>query len=346
MRSPLTARPTAAKTITTLASLAVLGGVLLTNGCDEARAITVTAPSFATPGAGPTVTPTGAANSIDGLPGTLFYRRDSDDSGPAVFRIDRGGKRTPLPDDAVVSPDGRRVAWTAGESDLLVADLGATRAWRTFRHVAAGYGFRPVWSADGTQILTGVARAGEDISSSQPTPVVIRLADSKVTPLPKSLRGYLHYRWSGDGKTVVFTTGECVLKYAPVSGAPVRTVPVLGSQDSRVNPKFMRACDVVGVSTDGTRVAVDLHIGDEPDGDIAGSLVADTVIDTATGALHRLPVTGKVISLAYGPSGDLLVRSEQHGKRTLTLISPADIVLATVSEPVSLKNLELYQYTR
>lgn len=350
MLSHLTTSTTAAKAIGTLSSLTALCGALLLGGCNSDKPATATAAAPAvtvtpSPVAAPVQAP---AKSIEGLPGTVFY---ADDESAYLLRVGlRGNKKVPLGKNgmainAAVSPDGRMLAYVDGDEEselknLMLADADGSNP-RTLRRQVGGLGIGPAWSPDGRKLLIGVSADGDVYTR----PVVVQVSGGKVTALPKSVRDFIHHRWSGDGKELFFATGECDLKHAHADGTGLRAVPVLGSSDNGVNPGGLRACDVVSVNTDGSRIAVDLHVGEEPDGDIAGSDVADTIIDTATGRPHPLPVRGKVLAARYGPTGDLLVRSEHQGKRTLTLLSPADAVLAQVPEPASLKNLHLDDYT-
>lgn len=329
--------------------LTALAGLLLAGGCGSAAA----APPPAGPGtSGPAIALTtpaaGPARSIDGLPGSLYYLQEGDDAPEKLVRLNLGGRLTTvLAGDgaftAEVSPDGRKIAWVDDDFDLNVADADGRHAKRLLRDVAGGYGHDPVWSADGTRILTGVSDDG-DPTDGDIRPVVVRVADRSVTDLPQPIRGNLRYRWSGDGREVFFTDGQCRILHARADGTAVRTVPVLGSPTG--NPSQMRACDIVSVNPDGSRITVPLHVGDEPDGDVAGEQVADAVVDTATGAPVPLPVRGTVLGALYRADGTLLVRAEAGGARTLTLFSPAGAVLAEVAEPASLKAYSLYDHTR
>jgi TolB protein len=334
-----------------LSSVAVLGGVLITGGCGAdatappvtasgSRPIVVTAAAPAPPGAA-----TEPAGSVRGLPGTLYYF----DERAGLRRLNLGGTLTTVVRDgaytADVSPNGRRIAWVDSGFDLKVAGADGRDAKKIAAGVAGGYGFDPVWSADGTRVLTGVAgRDGQvDIEAD---PAVVSVADRKITKLPAAIGDGIHYHWSGDGTRIFFTDGECRVFGAAADGTGKRKVPVLGEDDTVANPASARACDVVSVNHDGSRISVDLHVGQEPDGDIAGTRVADAVVDTATGKVQPIPVAGAVLAALYQTDGRLLVRSEAKGVRTLTVLSPAFEVLATVPEPAAVKKLALYDWTR
>jgi len=335
-----------------LSSVAVLSGALITGGCGTAaatappattsgsRPVAVTAAVPAAPGAG-----TEPAGSVRGLPGALYYF----DEDAGLRRLNLGGKLTTVVRDgantADVSPDGRRIAWVDSEFDLKVAGADGRNPRKIAAGVAGGFGFDPVWSTDGSRILTGVAGPGGQ-ADLDADPAVVNVADRKITKLPAAIRDGIHYSWSGDGSRYVFTDGECHVFHAAADGTGKRKVPVLGEDDNVTNPAAARACDVVSVNRDGSRISVDLHVGEEPDGDVAGTRVADAVVDTATGKVQPIPVAGTVLAALFQTDGRLLVRSEAKGVRTLTVLSPSFEVLAKVTEPAAVKKLALYDWTR
>jgi TolB protein len=132
--------------------------------------------------------------------------------------------------------------------------------------------------------------------------------------------------------------------HADVDGKNLRRVPVLGDQNSSVNPRRQRACDLISVNHDGSRATVDLVVGNGTDGDIGGTQAADAVIETATGKVRALPVSGRITQALFQTDGRLLVESEKGGKRTLTLFSADDRVLATMAAPAAVKGLVLQDY--
>jgi TolB protein len=340
-------RPHPARRTTALFCSAALAAALSAGGCANGPQPATGPATSARPAAATAVV--APSRSIPGLPGTLYYLRETDEGADRLVRVTPGGNRTVVSGDravyARVSPDGTGLVWVT-DGALTVADADGRNPRKLLDNVAAGYGFDPVWSGDSTTLLTGVVPPGADVTSDESTLVAVRVADGRVTPMPKALAGNLSYQWSGDGREVFFAGGECTVGHAHADGTARRTVPVLGSTDAAENPTVMRSCDVVGVNRDGSRIAVDLHVGDEPDGDITASTTADAVIDTATGALVRLPVRGTVRAAVFGPDGTLLVRSEAAGARTLTLIDAGGAVLATVAEPTALKDDDLRDYVR
>ncbi len=110
------------------------------------------------------------------------------------------------------------------------------------------------------------------------------------------------------------------------------------------NPDRERSCDPFSLSPDGSKMAVDLHTGDTPDGDIGRNVFANTVVDTGTGAIVRLPVSGTVSAVLFQPDGGMLVRTTDGGRNRLTLVSSTGSVTAQVTEPAAAKGLWLIGY--
>jgi TolB protein len=73
---------------------------------------------------------------------------------------------------------------------------------------------------------------------------------------------------------------------------------------------------------------------------------ADTVLDTVTGDIVDLPVSGTIIGAVFDPDGYLLVRSVQSGSHRLSLFAPDFTLLLRAREPVTLQDLGLVAYTR
>jgi TolB protein len=308
--------------------------------CDNAsaagapNAVPVTSPAATVPA----VTPTEAARSVPGVPGALFYESEGGD----LVRRTIAGELLPVANDAWrsdVSTDGRRTAFIEDDGDVMVTARPGDRPKRVYRH-AAPEGIGPAWSPDGTKLLIGRAAPESD-----PRPGVLEVATGRFTALPK-LQGHLHFRWSGDGQTLAFATGECRLLTSAADGNGKRLVPVVGDENRKNNPSGSFACDVVSVNRDGTRLAVDLKAASEPGGDITGDIAADTVIDTATGATVALPVRGQVLAVLYRPDGSMLVRSRLAKVTTLTVLSAEGTQIAQVAEPTALRKLTLAAWTR
>jgi TolB protein len=183
----------------------------------------------------------------------------------------------------------------------------------------------PAWSPDGGSLLIDAAETG-----------VLDVATGELTPLPDGLDGR-DYRWSGDGSTLVYATPDCGLEVAAGTTARSGTpVPEQNGTDGAA------ACRPVSVDATGDLVAVQL----EPTPETHPEVPADAVLDTVTGDIVDLPVTGKIIGVVFDPDGNLLVRSRKSGKTRLWLFSPDFTLLVQAREPSALKELDLLTYTR
>jgi dipeptidyl aminopeptidase/acylaminoacyl peptidase len=293
--------------------------------------------------------PLEAARSVAGLPGALYYQQDDPER---VVRLELGGKLTPLTSGedsstTAVSPDGRHVAFRRPPAQLWVADRDGHAARQIAGDVLAE-DQPPVWSPDSARLQ--VIRSAD----GKRQPVTIDLASGAVTPLPGTLTGApaagpandppgARFAFAGDGAALLYATADCVLMVARADGGDARRVPVIGDADRTVNPANTYACEVFSASRDGSRVAVQLTSSATAGG---GERAADAVVDTTTGAVVPLPVVGGVSWLQYRPDGTLLVRSADDERSTLTLLSPTDAVIAKVTEPAALNQLNLVAYTR
>jgi TolB protein len=305
--------------------------------CQNAEAATTPAATGTTGRAGAS-TPVVAARSMPGLPGALFYLTPEHH----LVRLTPINELLPLGTQAWgadVSPDGRRVARIEQDGDVLVTDHEGDEARRIYRD-AAPYGIGPAWSPDGTKLL--IARSAGDAHLH---PGLLNVATGRFTELPR-LNHHLHLRWSGDGRSLAFTTGECRVLTSTATGTKMRVVPVLGDPSRKKNPSGTYACDVVSVNRDGTRLAVNLKGPSDPAGDIVGDMTANAVIDTATGATVALPVRGTVLAVLYRPDGTMLIRSRKGTATTLTVLGPDGTRVAKVTEPAVARGLELVAYTR
>jgi TolB protein len=313
-----------------------LGSGLCTSACRGADASTTPeVSSFTSPTTSPA--PTEAARSIAGIPGTLFYETEDG----ALLRRTVAGEMLPTGHDAWrldISADGKRLAMTEDDGDVLVTD-GVGQTPRRIYRGAAPDGYGPVWSPDGTTLVIGRQVTEENVRLG-----LLDVGTGRFTALPGLTEG-LHPRFSGDGRRIAYLD-DCRLLIAPVDGGAPTVVPVVGDQNRKNNPSGSYACDVLGVNTDGSRVAVDLKGADEPAGDIVGDLTADTVIDTATGAAVGLPVNGEVLAAIFRPDGSLLVRSRKGDTTRLTVLSAAGEQIAQAVEPRTLKDHHLSFWTR
>jgi TolB protein len=202
-------------------------------------------------------------------------------------------------------------------------------------------GFGPSWSPDGTNLLTAVVVGDQEWREG-----TVRASDGTFTALPKALRDGVHHRWSADGERIAWTSGECVVWHGRADGTDVRKVPVLGDPSSATNPRKLRACDIVSVNGDASRLTVALAQGNDSNGDIGGTQWANAVIETATGAVLALPVRGTVVQALYRTDGKLLVVTEAGGRTTLSLLDANLRVVATMPQPRGARGLSLHDHTR
>jgi TolB protein len=320
--------------------MVIVAGALLLSGChggsrpDSAPAPVPPSASASDPATQPAVRPAAAA-TIDG---TLYYS-----DGDRLYSLAGVNRTVVLKGSGVnsveVSPDGKHLAYVLGNGDLMLANADGTQA-RRLRPGMVTAGFGPTWSSDSSRVV--VARTVGEQTWQAGT---VRLAGDRFAALPAAIQGQIHYRLTGDGRRYFYSDGQCAIFSASVDGTAIKKVPVLGLTDTATNPRRLRACDIVSLNADGSRMTVDLHVGNQTDGDIGGSQAANSVVDTATGTVLRLPVPGTVRQVLYLHDGTLLVRSGSAAKPVLTLLSASLEVLATKAEPASVKSLVLLDYT-
>ena len=270
------------------------------------------------------------STSIADLPGHIFYA-DADDDGRLV-RLTPGKKpRTVFSEPyatAGISPDGSRVAYVA-DGSLMVADTSGGVPEQAYAGTASA-AQAPAWSPDGDQLLIDAAEPG-----------VLDVATGTLTPLPRGLDGQ-QFRWSGDGSTLVYATAGCGLEVADATAQSGTPVPDTAEPDGRA------PCHPVSVDATGDLVTVRLEQdapGSVPATDSAVT-PADAVLDTVTGDIVDLPVSGRVIGAVFDPDGNLLVRSVKDGRHRLSLFAPDFTLLLRAREPAALEDLALVAYTR
>jgi TolB protein len=265
------------------------------------------------------------STSIADLPGHVFYT-DAEDDGRLVRLTPGDEPETVLSEKYTtvgVSPDGSRVAYVA-DGNLMIVSTGGGDPQQAYAGTASA-AQAPAWSPDGDQVLIDAAEPG-----------VLDVATGALTPLPSGLDGQ-HFRWSGDGSTLVYATAGCGLEVADATAQSGTPVPETGDTDGRA------ACRPVSVDTTGDLVTVRLG---QSEADATDSAAADAVLDTVTGDIVDLPVSGRIIGAVFGPDGNLLVRSVADGKRRLSLFAPDFTLLLRAREPSGLKGLGLVAYTR
>jgi TolB protein len=273
---------------------------------------------------GARTTNTAQSSSLRDLPGQVFYEDAA--AGHRVVRLDRDGDPetvlTAEHSTVGVSPDGARLAYVA-DGTLMVVETGGSRPRQAYEGTASAEQ-APAWSPDGSRLLIDAADPG-----------VLEVGTGRLTPLPSGLAGE-HYRWSGDGSTLVYATAGCGLEVADATAQTGTPVP------EQTGTEGVAACRPVSVDATGDLVTVRLQSGSAAGGDAP----ADAVVDTVTGDLVDLPVTGKVIGAVFDPDGNLLVRSLKGGKTRLWLFDPQFTLLVQAKEPAAVAGLDLVAYTR
>jgi TolB protein len=239
---------------------------------------------------------------------------------------------------ANVSPDGASIAFVDEGGNVVVADRDGQHR-RTVLRGSITAGFEPAWSPDSRRLL-----AAKGLAGGNRTIGIITVASSTFTPLAHQPESAIHLLWSADGQHLGYATGTCQIGTADADGGNARIVPVFGDRNSAANPQRRRSCDPYSISPDGNLIAVNQRTGDQPDGDIARDLFANTIIDTRTGNNITLPVTGSITAILFQPNGDILVRTN-NGTNQLTLLNPDHTIKAQVTEPATVKNSRLLGYT-
>ncbi|BCJ52625.1 hypothetical protein Asp14428_41000 [Actinoplanes sp. NBRC 14428] len=265
------------------------------------------------------------STSLAALPGKAFYEEAG--TGGGLFRLTRHG----VPErvlsapfsTAGVSPDGERIAYVT-DGQLMVVGTGGSDAQQVYAGTTSS-DQAPAWSPDGNRLLIDAADPG-----------VLDVATGHLEPLPSGLGGE-HYRWSGDGTTLVYATPSCGLEVAGVDAQTGTPVP---EQTATSGPA---ACRPVSVDATGDLVTVQTGA---PAAGAAADAPADAVLDTRTGELVELPVRGTIVGAVFDPDGNLLVRSVRDGRTRLSLFDPAFSLLVQAREPRSLRGLDLVAYTR
>ncbi|GIE98401.1 PD40 domain-containing protein [Paractinoplanes rishiriensis] len=278
-------------------------------------------------------TPVPQSRALADLPGHVFYEQTGDRPDVVKLFPADGEASTVLsgaPSAVGVSPDGRRIAY-ARDGNLLVARTGGGEPDRLATGVSSA-NQAPTWSPQGDQLLVGTS-----------APTILDIETGTLIPLPAGLEGGLHFRWSGDGSKLVFATAYCALQVVGSADGAASAVPMLGDRQPVDNPDGLAACRPTSVDFAGGRVTVPLQTTGGND----GSRTADAVVDTATGDVIALPVTGSVVGAVFDPDGNLLVRSLHEGVRTLSLFaSDGTTLLVQAPEPAALGELALLAYTR
>ncbi|MCY1137558.1 hypothetical protein OWR29_06060 [Actinoplanes sp. Pm04-4] len=273
---------------------------------------------------------------LSDMTGHVFYAER--DTAPDVVRMSPtdGAHEVVLrdaPSSVGISPDGNRVAYVA-DGTLLVSESGGEPEQVLTGVVAADQA--PVWSPEGDRLLI-------DATELDSAPGILDVETGTVTPLPAGLSAGQHFRWSGDGSTLVYATSYCGLKLTADNADTSTSVPVLGATQTRDNPDGLAACKPTSVDATGRRVTVPLQTTGES---TTGTDTADTIVDTSTGQLEDLPVGGTVVGAVFDAEGNLLVRTDDDGKRVLSLFGPDNTLKVQAKEPAAMRDLDLIAYTR
>lgn len=259
------------------------------------------------------------------LPGQVFYEETGADG--RLVRLTREGD----PDTVLtarhstvgVSLDGSRLAYVT-DGTLMVVSTGGGDPQQAYAGTASA-DQAPAWSPDGGKLLIDAA-----------DPSVLDVATGRLTPLPSGLDGQ-HFRWSGDGSTLVYATEECGLEVAEATAAFGTPVP------DHSETQGPAACRPVSVDATGDLVTVQLEPPASAD---PAEAPADAVLDTVTGDIVHLPVSGKIIGAAFDADGNLLVRSVMSDRNRLWLFAPDFTLLMQAKEPATVADLDLVAYTR
>ena len=171
---------------------------------------------------------TGAALFAFSANGVLVYRARGGDTGRAMLWVDRTG----LEADAApserraflqprLSPDGRRIAVTVGETaterDLWLYDV--QRRTMTRLTFESGEDETAVWNADGTRIAFSAARTG------QPRSIFAMPPDDPAGVRQLATTRYITHlgSWAPDGAALVWTD------FDPATGGDIRVLRMDGS---------------------------------------------------------------------------------------------------------------------
>ncbi|MBU2667525.1 hypothetical protein KOI35_28830 [Actinoplanes bogorensis] len=279
----------------------------------------------------PTVKP--KSRTLADLPGHVFYTGRG--SNPDVVRMSPGRGRSQVvlsnaPSSVGISPDGLRIAYVTDGKLMVNSSDGEVKQVASDVQASSQ---APVWSPEGGRLLVAAASS----------PGVLDLESGAITALPEPLASGQHFRWSGDGSTLVYATSYCGLKVAGSEDGTSASVPVLGDRQLQDNPDELAACKPTSVDATGRRVTVPLQSTGES---TTGTDTADAVVDTATGDLAVLPVAGTVVGAVFDPEGNLLVRTENDGKTMLSLFDSGNALKVQAEEPSSVRGLDLLAYTR
>ncbi len=317
----------------------LLGGmavVLAATGCGSpAPSASATPSSLATTPAPVPTTPV-----PPNLAGQLFYV-PFDHAGPAPVALvswapagatTKDRLRLPwidLIENLMVSPDGRRVAWVESSNQTLyVADADGSNKKGLGKGVDT---CEPTWSPDGSQIY-GYGFDGGD------KPALVNVATGTTTALPGSPG--CHVVFSADGSAIAYDDGGGDVFVARTTATA--KVPRLGSDGGSTRRRSFCA---LSLSPDARQVALNVHSGNVPDGDIGRDLYANEIVDVTSGATLTLPgLPGTLISAFFLPGGGLVARTQSGANHAIAQYTADLALVRTVPEPASLAQYSLIGY--
>jgi TolB protein len=293
---------------------------------------------------GGTSTPAASASTAPTpLPGRLVYA-PPENTGKITLQLWTAGTRETQPaavlsstdvlSSTTLSPDGTKIAYLhsdGGSTALTVSALDGSGPKVLLTGVEPSCD-EPNWSADGSKVAV-MAHPADGQAGSVP------VAGGAFTPFPTPVVG-CHLVWSGDGSTIAYASDTGIM-VARADGTGAHAVPKLGPDGGETK---RRAHDPMSLSADGKLVALFVLQGEDPDGDVSRSLVANGIVDTTTGATVTLPVTGELQQAFFLPKGGLLVRTNDKDTMRLTLLSTDLKVRATAVEPPTLTAAILLGY--
>jgi hypothetical protein len=297
------------------------GAALLAAGCTAA----------ATPV--PDTSPTAAA-----LPGTLLYAPPGS-NGKITLQTwtapaDPKAAAALADTDALgvtLSPDGKQIAYVQGGS-VKVAGIDGSGG-KTVLSGVDGECAEPNWSADASRVTAAQGgKAG-----------TVATAGGVFTPFPTAVTG-CHVLLSADGSTIAYATGDGGIMVAHADGSAPHAVPKLGADGGATR---RRSNHPMSVSADGKLLAIFVQQGESSEGGDSGAgraLVANEIVDAATGAAVTLPVTGELEQAYFLPKGGLLVRTQEKDSLTVTLLSADLKVIGHAVEPPALTAAVLLGY--
>lgn len=256
---------------------------------------------------------TPGVTAVASLTGTAYYLADD---FTKLVRVTKGTVTVVIPASGgliapAFSPDGRQLAVLSSSGTLRLYDADGGEG-HTLATGLAKVGYEPSWSPDGTRILVAKPHG----SAGQVTLGTVPVAGGAFTALPHQPSDVIHPMWLADG--IVFATGECRIGTTDATGDHTRLVPVFGTSAA---PQKARSCDPFNASPDG-RLALQVRINDEPDGDIGPDYAANAILDPSTGALTHVQIPGDVEQIVFQVDGDAIVRTKNAGHLTLTRITP------------------------